>query len=78
LAGEAAAADTAIGRVPTREALDLDGLGLSDDQVELLLRVDRDNWREEAARIADDYAKFGDRLPPELAQEQRQLVERLA
>jgi phosphoenolpyruvate carboxykinase (GTP) len=58
--------------------LDLDGLGLSDDQVESLLRVDRDNWREEAARIADDYAKFGDRLPPELAQEQRQLVERLA
>ena len=77
LDGRADAEDTPIGRVPTRGSLDLDGLDLDDEQISLLLTVDRDAWLEEAHGIEGHYARYGDRLPPALAEQQRQLVERL-
>ncbi|MFL6238750.1 MAG: phosphoenolpyruvate carboxykinase (GTP) [Actinomycetes bacterium] len=75
--GTAEAADTPIGRVPTEAALDTDGLDLSDDALALLLTVDTQAWRGEAALIPDHYERFGDRLPQELWAEHRALVERL-
>ena len=61
--GEAEAVDTPVGRVPTREALDLSGLDLSEGDLSTLLDVDADVWAEEAALIPDFYGMFGDRLP---------------
>jgi len=78
LEGEASARDTPIGRVPARGALDVEGLGLAPAQLDLLLSVDPDVWREEAALIAPDYHRFGDRLPPALWEEYRALVDRLS
>jgi phosphoenolpyruvate carboxykinase (GTP) len=75
--GKAEANETAIGNVPTKEALDTDGLSLSDDALELLLTVDNEAWRGEAALIPDNYERFGDRLPQQLWEEHRALVERL-
>ncbi|WP_269716696.1 phosphoenolpyruvate carboxykinase (GTP) [Caulobacter sp. NIBR2454] len=66
LEGQADAVDTAIGRLPSRDGLDLSGLELTDAQLDLLLTVDPAIWREEAALIPDAYAKFGDRLPAAL------------
>jgi phosphoenolpyruvate carboxykinase (GTP) len=66
LSGTAAATDTPIGRVPTREALDLDGLDISDDSLDLLLTVDVETWREEAALVRPHYERFGDHLPAAL------------
>jgi phosphoenolpyruvate carboxykinase (GTP) len=66
LAGTAAATDTPIGRVPTRGALDLDGLELSDESLDLLLTVDAETWREEAALVRPHYERFGDHLPAAL------------
>jgi len=77
LEGEADAQDTPIGRAPTKEALDVEGLGLTDAQIELLLSVDPEIWREEAALIARDYQKFGDRLPAELWSQHEALLDRL-
>jgi len=77
LDGEAAAVDTPIGRVPAPGALDVSGLGLTDEQLELLLSVDPVVWREEAALIPPDYVPFGDRLPAALWDEHRSLLERL-
>jgi phosphoenolpyruvate carboxykinase (GTP) len=77
LSGKAEATDTAIGRVPTKESLDTDGLSLSDDAIGLLLTVDNEAWRGEAALIPDHYERFGDRLPPQLWDEHRALVKRL-
>ena len=77
LEGEADARDTPIGRLPTPGSLDTGGLGLSDDQLRLLLTVDPVVWREEAALIPPAYEKFGDRLPKELWAEYHALVERL-
>ena len=63
LEGTAAAAETPIGRVPTIEALDVDGLDLTRDQVEACLRVDEEEWKAEVPRIKQWFEKFGDKLP---------------
>jgi phosphoenolpyruvate carboxykinase (GTP) len=77
LDGAAAAQETPIGRLPTPDALDTDGLDLTEDQLDLLLSVDPGVWREEAGRMVPDYEKFGDQLPAELWDEHQRLVERL-
>jgi phosphoenolpyruvate carboxykinase (GTP) len=77
LAGSADATETPIGNVPTRESLDLDGLDLSDDQIELLLTVDHEAWRHEAAQIHPHYERFGDHLPKPLWDELAKLEDRL-
>lgn len=78
LAGRAEAVDTPIGRLPTRESLDLAGLDLTDAQLDLLLTVDADIWTQEAALIPPAYERFGDRLPKALWDEHAALVARLA
>ena len=47
-------------------ALDVDGLGLSDEQLRALTTVDRAVWREEASHIPPFYETFGARLPSAL------------
>jgi phosphoenolpyruvate carboxykinase (GTP) len=77
LEGRAEAADTPIGRVPAEGALDLAGLSLAPEAVELLRQVDADVWREEASLIPAFYEGFGDRLPPELWAQYEALIDRL-
>jgi len=77
LEGEVDARDTPIGRVPAPGTLDVSGLDLDPRQLDLLLTVDCDVWREEAALIPPDYHKFGDRLPRALWEEHAALLERL-
>ena len=77
LDGEAEALDTPVGRVPTREALDLSGLELTDGQLDTLLSVDAEVWAEEAALIPDFYGKFGERLPKALWNQHDALTRRL-
>src|SRR5580704_13932222 len=45
VADKAPAVDTPIGSVPTVESIDIDGLDVSPDDMEELLRVDNDGWR---------------------------------
>ena len=77
LEGKAEAVDTPIGRLPTKAALDTDGLDLTEAQLELLLTVDPAIWKEEAALIPAHYEKFGERLPQDLWDEFEALTERL-
>ena len=77
LDGKAEALDTAVGRVPTRAALDLEGLSLSDAALATLLDVDVDVWSEEAALIPEFYARFAERLPNALWRQHDALVDRL-
>ncbi|ODT61846.1 MAG: phosphoenolpyruvate carboxykinase [Phenylobacterium sp. SCN 69-14] len=77
LDGTAEALDTPIGRVPTKESLDLSGLSLADAALETLLSVDPEVWAEEAALIPDFYRKFGDRLPAQLWDQHAALTRRL-
>jgi phosphoenolpyruvate carboxykinase (GTP) len=75
--GDAAAQETAIGRLPTRDALDLGGLDLTARQLDVLLSVDLDVWSEEAALIGPAYQKFGARLPNALWDQYHKLLTRL-
>ncbi|MEY2759518.1 MAG: hypothetical protein RIR33_3296 [Pseudomonadota bacterium] len=77
LEGKAAANDTAIGRVPAKSSLDINGLGLTDEQMDTLLGVDHDVWREEASLIPAFFDRFGDRLPKALWDQHKSLTQRL-
>lgn len=73
----AEAVDTAIGKMPTLDGLDLDGLALSESDKYNLLRVDVDGWLRELPDIEEYYASFGERLPAELTQQIEELRHRL-
>ncbi|MFN3583241.1 phosphoenolpyruvate carboxykinase (GTP) [Phenylobacterium sp.] len=77
LEGRAEAVETPIGRVPAKDSLDLTGVTLSDDQLDLLLTVDPEIWAQEAALIPAFYERFGDRLPQALWSEHQALLQRL-
>ncbi len=77
LEGQAEAVDTPVGRVPSKDALDLSGLTLTDADLQILLDVDADVWTEEAALIPAFYEKFGDRLPKALWGQHAALTKRL-
>jgi phosphoenolpyruvate carboxykinase (GTP) len=77
LEGKAQANDTAIGRVPAKSSIDVAGLGLSDAQLDTLLGVDHDVWREEAGLIPAFYEKFGSHLPKALWDQHAALTRRL-
>jgi phosphoenolpyruvate carboxykinase (GTP) len=78
LSGTTDATETPIGNVPTKDSLDLDGLDLRDEQIELLLTVDAAAWRDEAAQVRPHYERFGDRLPAQLWDELAKLEARLS
>ncbi|HMC69651.1 MAG TPA: phosphoenolpyruvate carboxykinase domain-containing protein, partial [Mycobacteriales bacterium] len=78
LEGTAAATETPIGNVPTKDSIDLSGLDLTDEQVELLLTVDKAAWRDEAEHIRPHYERFGTRLPQPLWDELDKLSSRLS
>src|SRR5262249_4085658 len=71
------AQETAIGFTPTKDALDLSGLSLSNEALDTLLGVDLDIWDEEAALVVPHYEKFGAKLPKRLWDEHKALVGRL-
>ena len=77
LEGIAGGEETPIGVVPTEDSLDLKGLDLAAEDVELLLGVDREIWKQEAALIPEHLERFGDHTPSELWDEYRRLVARL-
>jgi phosphoenolpyruvate carboxykinase (GTP) len=77
LEGSVEGVDTPIGRLPKADELDVSGLNLTPEQIELLLSVDPQIWRQEAALIPPFYETFGERLPKALWAQYETLVERL-
>ncbi|MEW2497006.1 phosphoenolpyruvate carboxykinase (GTP) [Streptomyces nodosus] len=77
LEGRAEGVETPIGILPAEQALDTDGLELSGSDLDFLLTVDKEVWREEAALIPEHLNTFGDHTPKELWDEYRALVQRL-
>jgi len=76
--GKGSAVETPIGLLPSSGALALDGLNITREQMEVLLRVDPNDWTEEHAGIGRFFETFGERLPQELLDEHGRLGERLA
>ncbi|MFJ4673901.1 phosphoenolpyruvate carboxykinase (GTP) [Kitasatospora purpeofusca] len=75
--GEAAALDSAIGKLPPASALDTAGLAVDEETLARLLSVDARAWRRETELIADYLDGIGERLPGELREQHRALVGRL-
>jgi phosphoenolpyruvate carboxykinase (GTP) len=76
-ANKVEAVETAIGKMPAADALDTDGLGMADDDLAEILKVDRAAWLAEIPGIEEHFAKFGDRLPEDLNAELARLKARL-
>ncbi len=75
--GTARAQHTAIGNVPTAEALDLSGLDLPAENVRQLLTLDVPGWHNEISDVAANYKKFGAQLPAALNAQLENLRQRL-
>jgi phosphoenolpyruvate carboxykinase (GTP) len=61
------AVETSIGWTPAPGAIDIEGLDVSKEDMDELLRVDDGEWRAEVPLIREHFAKFGNHLPAELS-----------
>jgi phosphoenolpyruvate carboxykinase (GTP) len=76
--GEGEAVETAVGNLPAPGAIPTEGLAVSKEDMDELLRVDVDDWKREVPLIEEHYAMFGDRLPAELRRQLNALRSRLS
>ena len=76
-AGIGKAVATPIGMMPTADAIDTDGLDVSDHDMAELLKVNKDEWLNEVVSIRAHYASYGEKLPVELANQLNALEARL-
>lgn len=75
--GKADAVETPFGLAATKESLDLDGLDLDDEDLDILLQADQAGLLAEIADMRAYFARFGDKMPPELIAELDGLEARL-
>ncbi|MFA6691801.1 MAG: phosphoenolpyruvate carboxykinase domain-containing protein, partial [Saccharofermentanales bacterium] len=76
--GTADAKETAIGYMPRAEDLNLEGLEIDQADLEEVLKVDPEAWKQESEQIEEHLTSYGERLPRELLQELEDLQKRLA
>ncbi len=76
--GNADAIDTPIGKLPTKDALDTNGLEIDEADLDTILSVDVDGWKAAIPQIREHFAQFGDRLPDRLNVEVDELESKLA
>jgi phosphoenolpyruvate carboxykinase (GTP) len=77
VSGEGKAEKTAIGYLPAKDAIDTEGLDVSDEDMEELLKVNKEEWLREVASIRKHYANLGERLPREMVEQLDALEKRL-
>jgi phosphoenolpyruvate carboxykinase (GTP) len=58
--------ETPIGKLPVPGTLDTDGLDIEAADLDTLLAIDADGWKQAVPQIRDHFARFGDKLPAEL------------
>jgi phosphoenolpyruvate carboxykinase (GTP) len=75
--GRAEATEAPIGFVPTPKSLTLDGLSISRENIDELLRVDPADWVAEEEATGKFFEKFGTRLPEAIRREHKELASRL-
>jgi len=77
VSGAGKAVKTPIGYMPTLDAIDTEGLDVSKEDMEELLKVDKELWLNEVESIKEHYAQFGEKLPKELRAQLEALEKRL-
>ena len=78
LSGDAEAVETPVGHLPAPGSLDLDGLRLSQADLDLLLTIDPQDWKVEADRMPEFFTMFGEHLPERLWELHQDLIDRLS
>ena len=76
--GEDDAVETPIGLLPAPGAIDTTGLDVTPAQLSALFAIDPATWVQEAEAIEEHYAKFGSRLPAQLAARLAQMKKAIA
>ncbi len=76
--GEVEAVDGISGRLPKREDLNLEGLDVTEAQLDQLFALDPKAWGAEADLTEEYFALFGDKLPAELTRQLAALRGRIA
>ena len=74
--GRGAAQETPIGYVPAKNGLTLEGLRISDEALDELLRVNPEDWEAEMEDSKQFLSKFGARLPQQIGGEHEKLARR--
>ena len=77
LENEAEGIDSPVGVLPNREDLPLDGLEISEHDLEALFDVDKGSWLAECDLTEEYFSQFDGRVPPELQAELAYLKQRL-
>ncbi|MGH7893300.1 MAG: phosphoenolpyruvate carboxykinase (GTP) [Candidatus Binatia bacterium] len=75
--GKGEAAESVIGMLPTKNAIDRAGIEVDDSTMSELVSVSRDDWRKEADGVGEFFSKFGSRLPGEMEKQRQALAKRL-
>jgi phosphoenolpyruvate carboxykinase (GTP) len=75
--GRGNAIETPIGLVPPVDAIDREGIALSDDDLAALLKIDPAEWVEAVTGQDDFFRLFGDGIPEPLRAEHARLVHRI-
>lgn len=71
--GELAANETEIGYLPREADLDLQGLTIDKDDLDILLTINKEAWQQEMASVGDYLDSYGERLPQALHEMQRKI-----
>ena len=69
---------TAIGYIPNAKDIHLEGINLTEEDVEELLHIDKEAWTEEVQKQEEFFRKFGNKLPEEIIKEHKKLKARIA
>ncbi|WP_249040983.1 phosphoenolpyruvate carboxykinase (GTP) [Lysobacter maris] len=76
--GEAGGVETPIGHLPTADALNLDGVTLSEEAKAKLFGFERTGWKAEFDSIGEYLDGYGPRMPQALRDEQQRIAGLLA
>ena len=76
--GTASAEKTPIGYLPKPEDLDTKGLSIDNSDLEMILSVDTNGWKEAIPQIRDHFAQFGPKMPSTLVNKLDELDKSLA
>jgi phosphoenolpyruvate carboxykinase (GTP) len=77
VAGTGKAVKTPIGMMPAKGAIDIDGLDVSENDMDELLKVNNAEWLNEVESIRGHYTGYGAKLPKELDEQLTALEARL-
>jgi phosphoenolpyruvate carboxykinase (GTP) len=77
VSGKGKAVKTPIGYMPTPDAIDTKGIDVSEEEMQELLAVDKDEWLLEVESIKEHYENYGEKLPEELRAQLKALEARL-